>query len=234
MCTLTYVTGQQGRIITINRDENSKRNARVLSPFETPDSKKYFIAKEPVHGGTNVAVLESKAPQVNVLLNGAFEPHAFGKTYRLSRGIMVLESLEFKNLKSFSEEYNFNQIEPFTLVRFDKAIEELRWDASRVHYRQFDPDTPVIWSSAQLYSPQSRAKREAWFDAWLKTHEISAQSLGEFHHKAGEGKPESDLIMHIGNQVETVSITQVADAQDHAGVTHWNIVDGAKNEYAFK
>ncbi len=234
MCTLTYVTGHQGRIITINRDENSKRNARVLTPFITAESKRYFIAKEPVHGGTNVAISESKSPQVNVLLNGAFEPHPFGKTYRLSRGIMVLESLEFKSLKSFSEDYNLHDIEPFTLIRFDSGIEEVRWDSQRVHYRQFDPNTPTIWSSAQLYSPESRAKRENWFESWLNSREINAQSMGEFHHKAGDGKPESDLIMRIGSQVETVSITQVADHSDSAAVTHWNIVDGDKNDYAFR
>ncbi len=63
-----------GAVITANRDESPLRKAAGLDLHETKDGRTFYIAREPVHGGTNMAI--GKNGSVAVLLNGAFYPHS--------------------------------------------------------------------------------------------------------------------------------------------------------------
>ncbi|HKL03870.1 MAG TPA: NRDE family protein, partial [Cryomorphaceae bacterium] len=109
MCTLTYVPLENGAVITANRDESPLRKATGLVLHETKSAKTFYIAKEPIHGGTNMAIGKSGA--VAVLLNGAFYPHAYNPPYSLSRGLLLLESLECEKLQTFASDFDFSGIE---------------------------------------------------------------------------------------------------------------------------
>ncbi len=162
MCTLTYVPQPSGPIITANRDESPLRNASTLLEYTAKTDEKFLIAKEPIHGGTNFAG-STTGEKVAVLLNGAFRRHEMGGKYRLSRGLVVLESLEWNNLFEFSRHFDFEGVEPFTLFHFDNRPREIRWDGRDIYRREYAVDIPLIVASAQLYLPLDQVKRHNWF-----------------------------------------------------------------------
>lgn len=226
MCTLTYIpTSENGKIITANRDESPLRNANKLSEYHTSQGEKYFIAKEPLKGGTNVAISPGK--RMSVLLNGAFEPHKMGGNYVKSRGILLLESLEFSDIFHYAQQESLSGIEPFTLVEFQDAVREIRWDGENLHKKVVDSNQPQIWASAQLYSKRVIRKREDWFERFIEKSPGEKEAL-DFHFHEGDGDPENDLVMNRNGLVRTVSITQLAETRGNWSVRHFDLVENTE------
>lgn len=230
MCTLTFVPLEGSRVITANRDESASRNAATLSTFKNHFSDSFLIAKEPLHGGTNLAISMGSKLQVTCLLNGAFYRHPFGEKYRMSRGLMVLESLNFPLIEDFLN-FEFDGIEPFTLVRFSDVIEELRWDGQKTHYKTINVNSPHIWSSAQLYDQEIIAERKKWFDQALLSDPLNAKTLADFHHSGGVGDKYNDLVMNRKGMVQTVSISQIEIESNSKVARHWNLIDNSYSAF---
>lgn len=227
MCTVTYLPIDGARAVTANRDETPLRAARGLTPHLNVDRRVYHIAKEPLHGGTNMAIGEDGT--VYVLLNGAFEPHPFGKSYAVSRGIMVLESLNYASLTAFVEDFQFEKTEPFTLLRFGEVIEEIRWDGAVLHKAAYPPDRPEIWASAQLYTPEAIENRREWFAKLLKSNP-GPEEVFEFHQTGGNGDPANDMVMNRGGMVRTVSVTGIVSAPGEVAVDHLDLIGGSRQK----
>ncbi|MGB6036854.1 MAG: NRDE family protein [Cryomorphaceae bacterium] len=226
MCTVTYLPKAGSSIVTANRDESLVRNADGLSPYLSADKGEYLIAKEPLHGGTNLAIGKHNT---TVLLNGAFVPHQRKLRYRKSRGIVVLDSLDHSSLKEFSAE-QLERVEPFTLLRFGKEIEELRWDESIAHYRTYNPRKPLIVASAQLYSSRVRDNRQKWFDDLMSQAPLDSSKIWSFHLHGGNGDPENDMVMNRGNMVQTVSVSQIVMSGTEQRVKHFDLVRNKHEE----
>lgn len=233
MCTLTYVPLKNGRIITANRDESPLRNAQLLSSYLSAGNQSYYIAAEPVHGGTNIALGQNG--RYSVLLNGAFWPHDMSKTFGLSRGIVLLKSLDFRNVFEFADQFQFKEenIEPFTLIDFSDSIRELRWDGETIFKKEYSLEKPHIWASAQMYSAEARENRLGWFEELLEKGNITAAKILDFHFHAGNGDPENDLVMNRGGVVCTVSITQVSERESFKAIKHFDLVSNTESDYNF-
>ncbi len=65
-----------------------------------------------------------------------------------------------------------------------------------------------IWSSSPLYSDEMKRERVQWFKDFKSENDLNAQSLWKFHHTAGNGDKNTNLIMDRGF-VKTKSITQI-------------------------
>lgn len=226
MCTVTYLPYANKTIVTANRDESPVRNADGLSPYLSADRGEFLIAKEPLHGGTNLAIGKDFT---TVLLNGAFLPHDRKLTYRKSRGLIVLESLNHFSLRELTGKLLIG-VEPFTLLRFGKKIEELRWDESEAHYRTYDPSEPLIFASAKLYSWQVLDKREKWFEDLLNEGPVDRSKIWSFHLNGGDGDPENDMVMNRHNMVRTVSVSQIVTLAQKKEVKHFDLVRESKEE----
>ncbi|MFT6355418.1 MAG: hypothetical protein ACJAXD_002413, partial [Cryomorphaceae bacterium] len=190
MCTVTYLPKAGGGIVTASRDESPIRNADGLSLHSSSDRSEFLIAKEPLHGGTNLAIGKDFT---TVLLNGAFLPHKRELRYRKSRGIVVLDSLNLQSLNEFERD-DLEGVEPFTLLRFGKNIEELRWDDSVVNFQTHDLTKPLIVASAVLYSAEARAKRQKWFGDLFSAGSPNRNEIWSFHLNGGDGDPENDMV----------------------------------------
>ncbi|NEN23301.1 hypothetical protein G3O08_07295 [Cryomorpha ignava] len=232
MCTLTYVPLKNEKIITANRDESPSRNASLLSPYFSAGGQAFYIAEEPLRGGTNIALGQNG--RHSVLLNGAFEPHNMHQTYGMSRGIVLLKSLDCKNAFEFADQFQFKKenIQPFTLIDFSDSIRELRWDGETIFKKEFSLDEPHIWASAQLYSPEVLENRLKWFRNLLDKENITAKEILDFHFQGGNGDPENDLVMNRG-KVCTVSITQVSEKEDQKAIVHFDLVRDGQTKYIF-
>ena len=114
--------------------------------------------------------------------------------------------------KSFSREYDLENIEPFTLVIIhNKTLTEFKWDGINTYLLNHDFAHPRIWSSVTLYDSEIIKLREKWFDEWKEANPSPKQKDSiNFHLKAGDGRKETDVLMERkAFSLRTVSITSV-------------------------
>jgi len=227
MCTVTYFPTENGSIITASRDEAPSRNADGLVPYSSNSNQSFLIAKEPLHGGTNLAI---GSECTSILLNGAFTAHKRKLTYQKSRGILLLETLDLPALDALFET-DVEGVEPFTLLRFGKRIEEVRWDGLKIHHTVRHENEPFIVASAKLYTPEVLEKRQLWFEKILSETSVKSGNLMKFHLQGGDGDKRNDMVMNRDNLVRTVSVTQINQWPDQKSIEHRDLVNRRKFEF---
>ena len=117
MCTVTFfpLSGSEF-ILTSNRDEAPGRN--TISPkVYIENGVEVLFPKDEVAGGTWIGA--SKHNRLICLLNGGFTSHDRLEAYRMSRGIIVLDLLTTTDLYTTINDYDFDGIEPFTIILVD-------------------------------------------------------------------------------------------------------------------
>lgn len=211
MCTLTYLPLNSGEFVfTSNRDEKAQRAIALPPQLYEHDGGALLYPKDPQGNGS--WIVASAFGGVACLLNGAATPHVSMPPYRVSRGMVLVDFFTFKSVDDFLLEYNFDDIEPFTLVAVkEDAIHQIRWNGDRVDHHIFDTLTPRIWSSATLYAPNIIANRNTFFHSYIQ--EINPDNaldkmLGFHYFDSGESA-EKNIILRAANGTETVSISQV-------------------------
>jgi len=225
MCTVTYLPNEKNEyLFTSNRDEFKGRSASKLV-LEKKFGKKLVYPQDALAKGTWIAIADSN--QLVCILNGAFIKHAHVPPYRLSRGLMAIEFFKYNDAPDFFQHFDFTGIEPFTMVINDRGrLYDFRWDESKKHIQQKDAARPHIWASCTLYSPEWQNKRVDWFDKWKqKNPSPTREAILDFHTNAGEGDLEYDIVMNIGDRVQTTSITSVLKSNTEMDLRFENLVD---------
>ena len=208
MCTVSFIPKSNGDfILTSNRDESPNRST-LLPQIYKVNGVDLLFPKDEVAGGTWIGASDKK--RLICLLNGGFDPHIPKEKYRLSRGVIVTDILTSEDAVKKINSYDFNDIEPFTIILVDYKdrlhLYELVWDGIEKHFTE-KPLLPIIWSSSLLYPRIIKKQREDWFFEFLKTSEtISEERILNFHKTAGNGNKDSNLVMDRGF-VRTKSIT---------------------------
>jgi hypothetical protein len=214
MCTVTYIPQTDGNfILSSNRDENAARSPQNLTQT-TERGVRLIFPRDTAAGGT--WIVASEDCRVVCLLNGAFVKHHHQPPYKRSRGTMVLDFFSFHTAPAFFERYDFEGMEPFTLIVVDKgALYELKWDEQQAHVRYLDAAGRFIWSSVTLYPPEIQEKRNGWFKDWLDgRQDFGLEAIQHFHRTGGEGDTWNGFIMNRHNRVQTVSLTNVVKKTD--------------------
>jgi hypothetical protein len=227
MCTLTYIPTESGAIITSNRDEHDSRGDTKFPVQKDIENLKVVFPQDPKAGGTWIACAANQS--VAILLNGAFKKHKHRPPYRKSRGLVLLDLFEYKNLEEFNSKYDLNEIEPFTIVYFKKdetlALSELRWDGEQKHFSQLNANIPHIWSSATLYSPEVILERRHWFSEMLASKNTSPKNMQHFHEFGGKSGLKNNFKMDRGNGLRTISISQIIIDKRKSDFEYWNFVN---------
>ena len=209
MCTVTLIPNNKKFILTSNRDEAIGRETLPADCYQVNGTRMLF-PKDQVAGGTWISINENK--QMLCLLNGGYKDHVKMNHYRHSRGVVVTDILGKKNLWEAMEQYNCENLEPFTLVGVDWANDlsfyEMVWDGTKKHLRVLDATIPHIWSSSTLYTDQMKQMRVDWFADYQLNNEINKDSIINFHKTGGIGNEFYDLLIKRGD-LQTRSITQV-------------------------
>lgn len=225
MCTVTLVPhpdSMNGFILTSNRDEAVSRD--TLAPqTEFYKEAKLYYPKDKEAGGTWLGVSEHL--RCICLMNGADKPHVRKPEYKKSRGVVVKDFLSRKKLKKVLKEYKLDGIEPFTMIIVDwhngLIFYELLWNGEERSLRKL-PMKEHIWSSSPLYTEPMKCRREKWFRQLKETKGLSSEALLDFHHNAGEGSKEYDLIIDRGF-LSTQSISQVYNSSNELRFTYENL-----------
>lgn len=214
MCTVTFIPiSFSDFVLTSNRDESPHRNTLPPARYEINGASLLF-PKDEVAGGTWFGVSDRK--RLICLLNGGFKAHERAEEYRMSRGVIVTDLLASEAVERSIEGYDFNGIEPFTIIMVEWKTElqlfELVWDGKATFFSE-KPLAPHIWSSSLLYSEEMKKDRESWFSEFIFDHlKPSKEELLNFHKTAGDGSNETNLVMDRGF-VKTKSITQFSNSE---------------------
>jgi len=236
MCTLTFVPTPNGVILTSNRDEHDSRGNTLFPVKREIDDKQVVFPQDPKAGGSWIACASDQS--VAVLLNGAFKKHKHKPPYRKSRGLILLDLFKFSTLKDFSDNYDLDGIEPFTIVYYKKdtnsILEELRWDGLKKHLSEFDVEHPHIWSSTSLYSADIILERQHWFAEMLEVKDISTDNLLHFHEFGGKSDEQNNFKMDRGKGLRTISISQINIDKQKIVFRYQNIVSNTIEKMSLK
>jgi len=211
MCTLSYLPLPNNEFIfTSNRDEKAHRILAIEPSLYLHEGKQLLYPKDPQGNGSWIVASEHDG--IACLLNGAASQHVSVPPYRLSRGMVLIHFFNYQVVTDFILEYNFDGIEPFTLVAIkEDAVHQIRWDGNMINHHILDKNMPHIWSSATLYSPLIIKNRAAFFKQYLQQVNPSNaldKMLG-FHYFENANEAENNIILRAANGTETVSISQV-------------------------
>ncbi len=228
MCTVTIApAGEHNFILTSNRDEAPNR-VSITPDFYTINTARGLFPKDEQSDGTWIGVSDKN--RVVCLLNGGFTIHKRKLNYRLSRGVVVKHFMGCDDVVETVNAYNFEAIEPFTLVVADwnagLRFFELVWDGKDKHFIEL-PLEPKIWSSSTLYNPQMQKERLQWFLDFESEKVLTSKALLEFHKTAGESNKDYGVIMDRG-VVKTTSITQIRKHDDLVELQYENLINGTK------
>lgn len=227
MCTVTIVPkGENDFVITSNRDEAPNRNT-LIPDYYAINHVKVLFPKDEVSGGTWIGVSDKN--RVVCVLNGGFVCHKRKSNYRKSRGVVAKDFMVVDNIVTTIKEYNFNDIEPFTIVIADwnagLRFYEVVWDGAEKHFTDL-PLEPKIWSSSTLYSNTMKQERKSWFEDFKSENKLDASSLLYFHKTAGKHNIDYGVVMDRGF-VKTTSITQVEKKQNAVNMRYETLQDAS-------
>ena len=224
MCTVTYLPLENQKfILTSNRDVGYTRQ-RALAPQKyIEDGVELFYPKDGKAGGTWIGT--SSKNRTLCLLNGGFVNHKSGGYYKSSRGKIVIDLLKCDNIEKEIKTIDLLNIEPFTLViidwQLDLKLMEFVWDGSTKNLKNLSQEM-YIWSSSTLFTEEMKNLRKNWFSTWRKNNRIDQESILKFHHDAGIGDPNVDVILKR-EKVGTVSITSII--KDSKGIQmHYEVI----------
>lgn len=225
MCTVTYIPIDDRRFIfTSNRDESPMRKTIPPSQY-MEDGVKMTYPKDALAGGTWIGVSEKK--RLVCLLNGGFEKHTRNSYYRMSRGVVVKKLLQVNDPVATIEEFDFDNIEPFTIVMVDWSSDlrayELVWDGHQKHFSALE-NSPKIWSSSTLYDAETKQLRIQWFEEWMQDHPFTQPEILSFHKNTDKGETGTSLKMKRPF-VETVSITSIKKEIDSLELTYLDFLN---------
>ena len=234
MCTVTIIPkGKNDFVLTSNRDEAPNR--RSLPPeIYAVNKTKMMFPKDELSGGTWIGVSEKN--RLICLLNGGFTFHERKADYRMSRGVVVSDLLASDNVVDSIENYNLDDVEPFTLVIADWNTNlkflELVWDGQQKHFTEL-PIESKIWSSSTLYSEEMKKERQQWFEDFKTKNELDSNSMLYFHNTAGGDNKDYGVIMDR-HYVKTTSITQVEKKGNVVEMRFNNLLHNTISEKTFK
>lgn len=216
MCTVTLLPLKEhknGFVLTSNRDELSERET---FPPEIYIEKgiKLLYPKDNIGGGSWIGISEHH--RVICLLNGGFSNHERKESYRMSRGVVLKELLAVYDFEQAIEEFDFYNIEPFTIILVDwknhLRFFELVWDGEQKHLKALELKEH-LWSSSPLYTSEMKKQRENWFSNFLRKKKTTPEDLWEFHNSGGIGDKNIDVVMDRGF-IKTQSITQIINLEN--------------------
>jgi hypothetical protein len=224
MCTVTYLPLENQKfILTSNRDVGYTRQKALAPQKYIEDGVELFYPKDGKAGGTWIGT--SSKNRTLCLLNGGFVNHKPGGYYKSSRGKIVIDLLKCDNIEKEIKTIDLLNIEPFTLViidwQLDLKLMEFVWDGSTGHLKNLAQEM-YIWSSSTLFTEEMKNLRKNWFSTWRKNNRMNQESILKFHHDAGIGDPNVDVILKR-ERVGTVSITSII--KDSEGIQmHYEVI----------
>lgn len=235
MCTVTFLPlNKTDFILTSSRDIPFSREMASYPKEYLEDGVKLSYPKDGKAGGSWIGT--SSKNRLICLLNGGYVFHTSLKHYKKSRGLIVKELLKTDDIRKGLNAIDLNDVEQFTLIIVDwnETIKllEFVWDGEEKHLKVKE-QKPQIWSSSTLYDDGVKQLRWDWFKEWQIENELTQENILEFHHKAGVGDPNIDVMMDR-KKGGTVSITSFYKEENSLGMIYEDVRNEKKVELIIK
>lgn len=185
-------------ILTQNRDESILRPTSKIAERKSVGSKWYKGPTDLVSGGTWIYYSEDYTA---CLLNGGYEKHKHRPPYRKSRGLLMLDLLQYKSIDQFCEEINLQNIEPFTMVMLSRHSQEktvLVWDEKKKYREDVSKIPLIVRSSIPLYSETEIKNNQL---AFMNLKKPSPSTIAKLHF---------ELRMRANSKYPTVQTTSIS------------------------
>jgi len=231
MCLVSYTPTRDGYLICSNRDESPKRSHSPLQILNSDEG--HILCPQDVKGGS--WIICSEQDRACCILNGAFQNHRRKKDYRLSRGLMMREFFNFKSTNAYLYTFDFEKIEPFTMVIKDQnKLLEFRWNGRHKYIKHLETSKIHIWSSITLYPSAIQKLREEKFRELLPNRIPNAQEILRIHSSKILDEKANDFIMNREDRVATISITLIEKSVDSFTVTHNDLRNGGTEQKSIR
>lgn len=225
MCTVSYIPQNKGFCLTYNRDTDESRPSSVAPVISKIGGVEVLYPSDPLIGGTWIAT--SAKGRTVCLLDGSFGEIRSLDLFNKTVSLAVHDSFAFDNFQEFANNYVFKKLPPFTMVVIELvpqiSLMKFVWDGKSKTIYELDETKNEIWSSSSVYDDECIKLRESWFVDWAVKHSVSPESILSFHHKAGNGDPQKDLIVRKNNGICTESITQVLSSDSFSIMKYINV-----------
>jgi len=233
MCTVSFIyKGNKDFMLISNRDEAVNRKTIAPKLYEE-NGVALLYPKDEFAGGTWIG--SSSKNRLLCLLNGSFVKHERKLSYKKSRGVLVKELLAVDDVSKELDLYDFEGIEPFTLIvvdwNSDLKLIELAWDGGNVQITSL-PLEPKIWSSSTLYNTEMKLMRKQWFEEFLSQNGSSSKEMLYFHEYYGVGDSMLDLKIDRG-LLKTVSITMFEKKNTNIQVVYKDLLQQETEKLKF-
>lgn len=231
MCTVSYLPiSSEDFILTSNRDESPERSPQAITNVKI-NGQDILYPQDTKAGGTWIA---GSPGRTICLLNGAFEAHDKKAQYRHSRGSLALSYFDYPHALAFMHKFNFQGIEPFTLIVKDNSgFFEFRWDEMEVKYvKHLDDKKSHLWSSSTLYNSAVRAWRQRLFDQFITqlNSPIDEKKMIDFHQFGSPNDLENGFMMNRQERVKTVSISCIKVLGQTTNLFYQDFVHGGRDQ----
>lgn len=210
MCTVTYLpVDKKHFLLTQNRDEKFSRGIALPPGKVSIGVTSVIYPTDTDARGTWIALSEAFSC---CLLNGGKEKHVSKPPYKQSRGNIILDFYKFNTVDDFLRAYNFDSIEPFTLVVVEhesRTVHEIILSNTEVQYQVKNGDLPHLWSSSTLYDEATRNLRKYYFNLFTQTKAFTQDNILRFHQDGFKQDAEEGFIIHRDVGVKTVSVSSI-------------------------
>ncbi len=206
MCIVSIFSDEKGNfILTQNRDETNLRPTSDKIETRKMNGLDFTGPIDLVSGGTWIYYAEK---YVVCILNGAYKKHLHKPPYRMSRGLIILELLNYDSIDEFVNKIELNGIEPFTMIMIDKVKHEkkiLVWDETKKYKEDVSKENLIVRSSSTLYTKEEKQKHKQFF---LNLNSYNPEEIFKLQDKIK--MPENNKFP----TVMTTSITQITQSQN--------------------
>ncbi|MCF8378413.1 MAG: NRDE family protein [Bacteroidales bacterium] len=235
MCTVSYIPlSDQSFVLTHSRDETIKR------PISSPPMEKNAVNEtvlypiDPKGKGTWIGA--SRSGRMASLLNGGSHRHEFNPPYKHSRGLIIPEYFNHVNFEHFFNVYDFDGLEPFTLLIFeDNKIYKTVKSENDIKVSILDNSRPYMFTSSSLYPPETDHARRLDFNRWLPgKFQPTDQEILEFHKKHLFEYTKNVYRPDEGHIIKTVSITMIKNSKIGVEMDYYDLVNDMKLTKALK
>ena len=160
------------------------------------------------------------------ILNGGYELHVRTPPYKHSRGLLIPELFKTGNFELFALEYDFEGLEPFTMIgRMSGKLFEIVWTGEKIHSQEIDGSERKIWASSTLYPEKWKSARKEWLNKWeFQDGNSISDALWSFHHASFTSDKEHDMIMQRWGHLKTVAITQFREKDGNWQVRYEDLI----------
>ena len=225
MCSVSWIHHNEGYDLFFNRDEQRSRPMAIPPKIWNWKDGSYLAPQDPQAGGTWIFTNDQGLSAC--LLNAYQLENVASVATPRSRGLLVKDLAECKNIKSLEKQLNSQVSEasyaPFYLLALEKESEPKFWLWYLTKLQELHlPELP-FWSTTSVNPDQVLPYRKQLVKESISKHGLNCDGLKALHLSIGIPSTEKTIKMSR-NDAKTLSFTHI-QVQSQNTTMHYATMD---------